>query len=598
MPTLSGVVGTFKTLAELNTLYPPVNWSGRVALIEGPPSYEVYCDGVSWTPRPAAVGYGLPVLSQGTSATITAANTTILQAALSAGGDVRIVTPGIYNFNVSGGPMTLPSNTSLYVGAGVRLRVADGSPSALFTNSTARSTGVVALAANVSYATAPDGNNFVATVANMTAANAALFPVDSFVSVVVLGHGALGVQGTAWAGRGYRGVRRVVAQTINGGSSSIQYLIDPIFPGSAPSTNNITIFQANENIAIYGPGTIDGNGSLANQSFNTGDPRGCILWWRHAYNLVVEGLKFNRGVTWSIGSNYVRNYKVRNCTMELRNTPAFATVDFVHLSGNHQNVLIEDIEGGAGDNAVGMTIDCTEGTAYDFPYQSPGDMYDITVRRMYSESICEDGFFGIVAMYGPAAYWYRNVVIESITGQGSAAVQLSNYTPTNQNKLQIDRLQVSNLRATAASSQIEITAGAVIDIGEFICDGIITIKEEIPVYRAFDTASGNIRSLVFRNPCFFPFDGAAFSRTASMIRLGGPNVNALQVSNMEGITQAINVRAIEAGGPGNIPKVGIRDCSATGSGTGAGLAALWADTGAGTAAAPVYNNSTSNGTAL
>lgn len=532
------------------------------------------------------------------SAAVRLKNTKTMQAILDLGGDLRITAPGVYLFDVSSGPLALPSNTSLYVGAGVTLKVAPGSPSALFTNSAARSTGVTVPIGSASFATAPDGANYCAVITNMTAANAARFPVNSWVSVVALGHGALGVKGTAWNMRGYRGVRRVVEQTINGNSSSIKYLIDNVYPGSAPSDTAMTMFPANENIKVWGPGTIDGNGALADQTYVTGNPAGCTMWWRHAYTVTVDGLKFLRGVTWSIGSNYVRNYIVRSVSYELRNTPTFTTTDLVHLSGNHQNVLISDVDGGTGDNAVGMTIDCTGGTAYDFAYQSPGDMYDVTLRRIAGEAICEDGSFGIIAMYGPEAYLYHNVVIDGVTGIGSSALQFANYAATNQNKLTIDRLSISNVRAMTGSAQVEFTAGAVFDIGDLILDGILTPRDDVPAFRAYDTATGNIRVAIMRNLTFTPYDGATFTRTAAMARFGGLNIGALNISGTEGLVQAVNIRAFAADGPGNIPKVGIQGCSGTSSGTGAGLAALWADTGAGTAAAPVYNNCTSNGTAL
>tara|TARA_R110000868_G_scaffold5782_1_gene33967 strand:+ start:35816 stop:37426 length:1611 start_codon:yes stop_codon:yes gene_type:complete len=536
-----------------------------------------------------------------------------MQATLNMGGDLRIVTPGIYEFDVSNGPMTFPSNTTLYIGAGVTLRVANGSPSALFTNSYARSTGVTMAGANVSYTVAAGSGwatTYVVEVTNMTAAQAALFPVNSWVSAVVLGHGLAGAAGTALAGRGYRGVNRVVSQTINGASSSIQYLMQQnVYPGSAPSTNPVTLYQANENIAIWGPGTIDGNGANARQTFidgftpGSGNPQSVVLWWRHAYNVVVTGPYFLRGITWTIGSNYVRNYTVRQCTCELRASPTFDSMDFIHLSGNHQTVLVEDIDGGSGDNAVGMTIDCTDaaaqpGNGFNFAYQSPGDMYDVTIRRISAEAICEDGSFGIVAMYGPEAYLYRNISINGVTGQGSSGVQLANYAATNQTKLTVDRLVISNVRTFSGSAQVELTAGAVFDIGELSIDSLITPREDVPAYRAYDTATGTIRSLLLRSLVHAPYDNVTYTRTAPLARFGGVNINALNCANSENIVQAINVRAFAADGPGNILKVGIQNSSGTSSGTGAGLAALWADTGAGTAAAPVYTNSSSNGTAL
>ena len=257
-------------------------------------------------------------------------------------------------------------------------------------------------------------------------------------------------------------------------------------------------------------------------------------------------------------------------------------------------MLVEEEKGGGCDNFIGMTIDCTEGTAYDFPYQSPGDMDNITIRRASGDSISEDGPFGIVGIYGPAAYRYGTITIDGVTGLGSAGVQLANYSATNQNKLVIDRLVISNVRALVSSAQVELTAGAVFDIGELIVDRALGSREDVRIYRADPTATGNIRSLTLRNCTFWPYDGAAFTRTVPVASFGGVNIGALSIVNTEGIVMAVNVKAFEADGAANIPKIGIRDCSATGTGT----AHLWGDTGGGTAAAPVYNNATYNGAAL
>jgi hypothetical protein len=558
-------------------------------VLDSPPYTRYWSDGSSLVSNLSLL-YGLVPSSQ----TAAINNTALIQTALNRGGDVNIIVPGVYYIN---SVLTVPSNTTVYIGSGVTIKVTVGSPSAVFTNSAARSIGIAVSAANASYTNAPDGQNYCAVITSMAAVDAARFPVNSWVSAVVLGHGALGVKGTAWEGIGYRGVWRVVEQTINGASSSIKYLIPNFYPGSAPSSNNLTLYPADENIKVWGPGIIDGNGSLADQSYNTGNPQGNLIWLRHCYNVTVEGLSFKRGVTWTIGSNYVRNYTVRGISGELRIPANFASVDLVHLSGNHQNVLIEDIDGGSADNAVGMTMDCpsqSKGTAPNFLYQDPGDMYDITIRRVSADAICEDGSFGIVALYGPEAYIYRNIVIDGVSGMGSSAVQLSNYSTTQQNKLTIDRIEIKNVRAMVGSAQVELTTGSVFSIGELVMDGAIVPREDTPVYRAYDTATGSIRSLIFRNTTFWPYGGSAFTRTTPLIRLGGPDVGALSVSNIEGIVMAANIKCIAADGPGNLPKIGIRDCSATGTGT----AHLWGDTGGGTAASPVYTNSTYNGTPL
>lgn len=514
-----------------------------------------------------------------------AANTAILQTMLNIGGSVSVHIPGIYYIS---SVLTIYSNTDIYLGAGVILTVADGSPSAIFTNSAARSTGVSVLGANATFTTAPDGVNYCVSITNMAGAGSQ-FPVNSWVSSVVLGHGALGVAGTAFAGRGYRGVYRVVESSAN----AIKYLIDFLYPGSAPSTNNLTLFPANENITIRGPGMLNGNGALADQNFNAGDPRGVMIWTRHAVNVVIDGLRFNRGVTWTVGSNYVRDYTVKNLWCELRNTPSFASIDLVHLSGNHQNVTIENLSGAAADNMVGMTIDCTEGTAFNFPYQSPGDMYDIKISNIVSDGLCEDGAFDAVALYGPAAYRYSNVQIDSVSGAGSNAVALSNYATTNQNKLVITDLKISNTRLVTGGAQVGINAG-VFEINSLILDRIMTIREDAPAFVMSNTATGTIRSLVATNLLFSPYDGVTFTRTSQMVRLGGLTITAAKFDTMEAIAMAVNVRCIERLGSGTITKLVFQDISATGSGTGA----TYLNSGGGTAPTPVFVRSSYNGTPL
>ena len=516
-------------------------------------------------------------------------NTLTLQSVLNSGGDLRITVPGTYLFNTTNGPLTIPSNTSLYLGTGVELKTADGSPSALLTNAAARSTGTVVPGANISYAAWTEGGGYIAVLTNLAQATAANFPVGSWISVVIGGEGALGAAGTAWASRGYRGVQRVVKQVLAGAASSISYTIDFIYPGSAPSTNPATIYRADENIRLWGQGIINGNSAAASTAYVTGDPRGVVVWWRHLTNIVVEDIRFRRGVTWTMGSNYVRNYTVTHIGGDTRlPVGQLPTADLVHLSGNHQQVLVDTIDIGCEDNPIGMTIDCTIGTLYNFPYQNPGDMTDIIVRN-----VCTATPGGMIAMYGPAAYWYRNIFIDNPSGaSGSAALQLSNYAPTNQNKLSIDSLTFANAR-TYANVMVEcLTAN--VEIGTLLIENVLTPREDIRAIQFGPTCSGTIRSLILRNVNTFPANNVNFTRTVPLVTFGGMNITALAIANSEVIVLAANVKAFEADGTGNIGKVGIRDCSATGTGT----AAVWGDTGAGTAAVPVYNNATYNGVAL
>lgn len=294
------------------------------------------------------------------------------------------------------------------------------------------------------------------------------------------------------------------------------------------------------------------------------------------YNI---GLQDNIGSVFGLVANDLSAAAANTAALQVALTtggyvPLFAPgtyyIDAVLTVPSNTSVYI-----GAGDNAVGITIDCTDavafpgGNAYNFAYQSPGDIYDVTIRRGYGESLCEDGAFGVVAMYGPAAYYYTGVQVDGVTGLGSSAIQLGNYAATGQNQLNISRLEVSNVHTLMTC--VEIPASTVVNIGELVLNGIVVTREDLPAYRADPTATGTIRSLVMRNVTFSPYDNATFTRTAPLVRFGGVNIGALQISNTEGIVMEANIKCFEADGAANIPKVGIRDCSATGTGT----AHLW-----------------------
>lgn len=521
-----------------------------------------------------------------------AANMAIVQASLDATGVALINEPGVYLFDTSAKPILIPDNGSLYKGPGVVLKVADGSPSSLITNHTARLPPVATVAgASVSYGTAPDGQNFCAVVSGLTPAQLAFFPVGSFVSAVVLGHGALGVAGSARNNRGYRGVKRVVA---NDGISVLKYEIDLSYPGSAPAQAPVSLYRVTRNPRVWGAGEIDGNGLNSDPAFNTGDPRAVVVWWHHAANPIVEGGSWLKGRTWTLGSNYVLNNVVQDARPRLREgavTPP--SCDFIHLCGQQDNTLIIGNAGDSGDNFVGFTQDCTEGTPYNFPYQFPGDMPNVRVVRTKGHAISDHGQVGIVALYGPAAYQYGKILIQDLGGSGSSAVQLSNYAPTNQNNLCIDSLVCENVDALCGGSTVEVTAGS-FTLGDVSLTDVYGNREDVPTLKVVPTAVGTLRSLSMRRVGLRPYNSATLTRSVPIATFGGLNYEALSIDGCEGVLLGANVKAFLADGTGNIAKIGISNCSANGTGT----AGLWGDTGAGTAALPVYLNSRYNGAVL
>jgi hypothetical protein len=537
-------------------------------------------------------------LTTGTTTAIATANTTVLQTALSLGGDIRITLQGEYIFN---SVMYIPSNTHVYIGPGVSLKIADASPSALFTNSSARLVGTVVATANAAAGSPPDGSGNYAIILTNLAGAGSNFPVGSWVSVVATGHGLAGIKGTAWNNRGYRGVYRVVASLPN----TITYITDSLYPGVNNPSVPITIFPANENIKIWGPGTINGNGTnslttLYGENILDGNPKGVVLWWRHVFNLTIDGPNFYRGGTWTIGSNYIRNYTVKNVTAELRSGTAYTSIDFIHLSGNHQRVTIDNCAGGSGDNFIGMTVDCTDTVAaptpnaYNFAYQSPGDMYNITIKNVYAESISAPGTYAMIGIYGPEAYRYQNIIIDGVTGGGSAGVQLANYSTTNQNLLNIDELYIRNIRISGNGSNVIINPG-VYDINGLYIEKISTLTPSTAYLNISSTATGTIKSLSIVSGNYSPYDGVSFARSAPLVYLGGTAIKSLYISNIENISLNTGVYLISRVGAGTITKFVVSDVSAT---PFAGAAGVYSNTGGGTAPTIVYVRSSYNGTAL
>ena len=539
---------------------------------------------VDWRVGSAEMGS----LSPSPQVEVYANNAIALQLALSGGGVVSIRTPGTYLFN---SVVYVPSFTTLYLGAGVTLKAAPGAPPAILTNSNARLAPVTITTGNYTYGVAPDGANYAATV-TMTPAQLALFPVDSWVSVVSLGHGAGGAVGTAANTRGYRGVWKVV---LNDGVSTLRYEIESVFPGSG-ATNSLLIYPANQNIVVCGPGTVDGNGQNSSQAYKDGDPRGNVMWWRHVNNLTVDGLALRRGTTWTIGSNNVRNYTVKNCTPFTRTGTGITAVDVIHLSGYHRDVLIEGNVGDSPDNFIGLTMDCTEGTAYDFPYQAPGDMYGIKLINNVGHCQSALGAFGIIGLYGPAAYKYFDITISGVGGLGSSAVQLSNYSNTNQNLLSIGKLTIKNCYAMVAGASVYFTDSSVHDIQDVVVEDVSCMRDDVPTLRISDTATGTIRSLRLNRLGLLPYQFTNLTRSVPLVRFGGMNTNALSVDGSESIVTATGIYAFAADGPGNLPKVGFSNCSI--SHPDGVTNRLWGDTGGGTAVAPVYFNCRNNGNVL
>jgi hypothetical protein len=413
-----------------------------------------------------------------------------------------------------------------------------------------------------------------------------------------MGHGTLGSLGVAQNTRGYRGVWKVVATT----DTTLTYEIRFAYPGGNTNQAVMKIYPADVNIKYFGPGTLDGNlAGISRLVGFDGDPKSNIIWTRNAKDVTIDGLNFAPGITWTIGSNYVRDYCVRNVTGDLR---GYHSLDGVHLSGQHQQVLLENLYMYSTDNIIGCTIDCTEGTVNDYELQQPGDMYDVTGRNIWGHSIgaTESGTVtaAICAIYGPDAYTYHNMTFDNIYGTGSSAFQLSTYPNTNMFNCNGDKLRVTNLHATCNGPQMNLTPGATagskitwdnIVVDDIVCSDVAGA----PAFKTSNTnAGGLIKQLTIKNVFYSAID-AITAATGPLIDLGGLAINNIDVMDCENANLGSGVPFARHYGSALLGRVSFKNVSVISA--GGANSGLYAVTGTGSCNSTVFDNCSFTGAA-
>jgi hypothetical protein len=549
-----GFVGNFLTTTLLEQLRPAADNAGRQATVGDPTTSAApyRSDGISWK----AVVLSLGLTTANTTAAATT-NTAAIQAALTAGGTVQLLTPGVYLVN---SVLTMPSNTALYLGEGVELK-ATGGASAILTNTAARASGTVIGTGNLT--------SNMSTVPTMTLTQAGidlLHPAGSYVAIV------------GCATRGYNGVWEVL--TAATGAITFQGLMKsgntPGVADAALTANPVgmRVIAADVNIGVYGPGKLNGDG-VNNTTYGNGDPKGNVTWFRNARWVTLDGLEFAGGRTWTIGSNNVTDYSVRNIRGDVVATGQTGG-DLIHLSGTHSNVDIENIHVTAIDNVVGMTIDITTGTGVDFDYQSPGDMFGIRLRNVTGYTAA-----AVVGIYGPAAYVYRDLIIDGVYGTGTAGVQFSNYATTAMNNCTGKSVVISNI--TGAFSGNSVILSSVQNWDAITLDRIATQANSAAA--SFQHTSGTVRRVTINNLYY-----ESNAKTSPMVEFTGAGaITQLDVSNYAGIgTMGPAIPFMSHTSTGTIGSVSFTNITATHSASGA--SGIFKSTGAGAIGAVLFNN--------
>jgi hypothetical protein len=314
------------------------------------------------------------------------------------------------------------------------------------------------------------------------------------------------------------------------------------------------IFPADENIVISGAGTIDGNGvnNNAGNPYINGNPLANVTWFHNARNILIDGPIFKRGNTWTIGSSNVTNYQVRNVYGNV-NTPGRTTADFIHLAGAHRSTIVENIDADAEDNVIGLTLDKpTPAGAEDFAYYDVGDNVNTVLRNIRGRTS-----LAIIGIYGPSDYKYKNLLIDGVTGRGSAAVQFATYPTTNMLQTTGDVCNITKINAYTSGQSVIFIGNAGFD--HIIVD-YVNHFPGVPEAVAFVQTTGETATFrqVTINKLTYVFAG--FGKPGNMIKiegaaLGTTNIGTLNINDSETVQLAANWSFLRRANLGTIGKI-------------------------------------------
>ena len=301
-----------------------------------------------------------------------AANTTALQTALNAGGYILILTPGTYYFSTQ---LTIPSNTTLYVGGGVVL-AADPTG---YVNSASNQifggllTNSNHFTGNVNIAIIGDGTiSMSMTPASLRSANYAACIHMEYVTGLVVGKG---LKTTA----GFRGLN--MFRCVDFVVSEFTYNTVNQGTGRAYTTNNAgyAVGVSTVNL-ITGTGTIWQGAAI----FFTGDSTQYVV--TSASFSGPGAITFTPTLAHSIAASPVAvTIKARTGTND----------SHIFVSGQSNNGVIEKVYGLANDDIVTLN---TRDVAGQTTPNSVGAISNITIRDVFGSTKFFSG--QVVVLYG------------------------------------------------------------------------------------------------------------------------------------------------------------------------------------------------------
>ena len=365
-------------------------------------------------------------LTTGNTLAVAVANTTAIQAALTAGGIVSITIPGTYLVNFG---LILPNFAEIYLADGVVLQQPSGNVASWFAatseyNQTAVTTtgGIVSSwygGAALANGTSGSWNIGTITFSGAVPTNIA----NGTAKYLQLAPGLTVASGIAGDVTGlYDGVFPIIPGSYNSGAQTVQFILRADNGGDvlAPSfVGSILVSSANSNIRIYGKGTIDFNV----QNVITGSPllNGSGIIFNKVANSIIEDITFN-----NCNENIVQGANMYNC--KFRGIIAEQANGGIQFSGHARDIEVSGWGGSFDDDPIAY-MNSTGDTK--LPLDGTGSLNGLIVKNNHFKSLGSRLVLLVssTTVCDPSGIGINNVVIEdnsTIYGQPYLEMQGGN----------------------------------------------------------------------------------------------------------------------------------------------------------------------------
>ena len=398
----SGVGGNASRVHNLQlgqtVTYGPYPMGGDVLVENASTSGSV----VTWI-RSDSAGVGL---SPTNSAAAASANVTAIQSALTAGGLVQILTPGTYYYNSA---LSIPDQTTLYIGPGVTMK---------------------ALAA--SYCSFLRNSNYAASTTTVTATS-----TNRTITVAWTAHGKsvgdwIALQGATQSA--YNGVFQVATAP---DANTITVIAD-YTPSATTATGTILARAANVGCALIVDGTLDANYSAQTSWPSDNNDKHAVIFYNVARPKFAGKNLLNAQKYMFLGAN-VREVMIGDCNFNTNS-------DGIHFQGCI-GATIGHLSGYCGDDMYAQT--CGDYSQYEL-FRGLHD--GVKIARLHGLNAGQNA----IKVSG-GAHRHKSIQVGSVSGYfGSSivgCVEDTNLTATYLESLTIDTLTA----AWGSTNAIQVT---------------------------------------------------------------------------------------------------------------------------------------------